>query len=153
MPIRPENRDRYPADWPAISLRVREEAGNQCEKCGAPNGSLIRRGRDAEGRALWRPASATAYEDGFCAETGAEVPDTGEDTVGWGQCVKVVLTVAHLNHRPEDCARENLRAWCQRCHNAYDAPMRRAGIAERQRAKAALGDLLTTPTGAGRADG
>ncbi|MCM0001103.1 MAG: hypothetical protein NBV68_17150, partial [Erythrobacter sp.] len=43
----------------------------------------------------------------------------------------VVLTVAHFNHQPEDCADDNLRAWCQRCHNTYDAPMRRAGIRER----------------------
>ncbi len=30
MPIRPENRDRYPADWKAISLEVREAAGWRC---------------------------------------------------------------------------------------------------------------------------
>jgi len=27
--------------------------------------------------------------------------------------------------------KSNLRAWCQKCHNTYDAPMRRAGINER----------------------
>lgn len=142
MPIRPENRDRYPPDWPEISRRVREEAGQRCEACAAPNGELIRRGRDASGGALWRPASATAYEDGFCAETGVEVPDTGADTVDWGNPVKVVLTVAHLDHRPENVDRANLRAWCQRCHNAYDAPIRRAGISQRRRAAAAVGDLI-----------
>lgn len=142
MPIRPENRARYPADWPEISLRVRQEAKHKCEACGAPNGAWIRRGRDLAGRPLWRLACASAYEDGFCAETGVEVPDTGEDTVGWGSRVKVVLTVAHLDHRPENCDRANLRAWCQRCHNTYDAPMRRAGIAKRRRAVAALGDLI-----------
>jgi len=34
---------------------------------------------------------------------------------------KVVLTVAHLDHNPANCARENLRALCQRCHLRYDA--------------------------------
>lgn len=34
---------------------------------------------------------------------------------------KVVLTVAHLNHIPEDCNDANLKHWCQRCHLAYDA--------------------------------
>ena len=29
MPIRPENRKRYPADWVEISVRVRAEAGNR----------------------------------------------------------------------------------------------------------------------------
>ena len=32
----------------------------------------------------------------------------------------VVLTVAHLDHTPENCHPDNLRAWCQRCHLAYD---------------------------------
>lgn len=32
MPIRPENRDKYPRDWKAISARIRfERAGGQCE--------------------------------------------------------------------------------------------------------------------------
>ena len=37
MPIRPENRDRYPADWPEISNAVKESAGWRCEcegECG-----------------------------------------------------------------------------------------------------------------------
>jgi hypothetical protein len=46
---------------------------------------------------------------------------------------KVVLTVAHLNHQPEDCRDENLLACCQRCHNRIDAPERRKGIRERRR--------------------
>jgi len=33
----------------------------------------------------------------------------------------VILTVAHLDHNPENCHRSNLRAWCQRCHLTYDA--------------------------------
>lgn len=33
---------------------------------------------------------------------------------------KDVLTVAHLNHQPEDCRPENLKAMCQRCHLRYD---------------------------------
>ena len=39
---------------------------------------------------------------------------------------KVVLTIAHLDHTPENCDDENLRAWCQRCHLTYDAPMKAA---------------------------
>lgn len=33
----------------------------------------------------------------------------------------VVLTTAHLDHTPENCALENLRHLCQRCHLTYDA--------------------------------
>lgn len=31
------------------------------------------------------------------------------------------LTVAHLNHIPEDCRPENLKALCSACHLRYDA--------------------------------
>lgn len=39
MPIRPENKDRYPADWKLRSRFIRfYRAGNKCEWCGAENG-------------------------------------------------------------------------------------------------------------------
>lgn len=142
MPIRPENRDRYPADWKEISARVREEAGQRCEWCGLENGRRIRRGVSRDGVLVYRYADQSAYEDGYDARDGSVVPDTGEDTCDWTLVVRVVLTVAHLDHRPENCARDNLRALCQRCHNAYDAPMRRRGIEERKRAERAASDLF-----------
>lgn len=105
MPIRPENKNRYPKNWREISLRIRDRAENKCEQCGVGNGAwLIRKG---------------------------------------GKRVRVVLTVAHLDHQPENCAPSNLRAWCQKCHNAYDAPMRARGIKERRRADFAIGDLFS----------
>lgn len=30
-PIRPENKSRYPSDWPEIRVRILERAGNRCE--------------------------------------------------------------------------------------------------------------------------
>jgi hypothetical protein len=56
--------------------------------------------------------------------------------------VRIVLTVAHLDHTPEHCQDENLRCWCQRCHNLYDAAVRRRGTRERARAHCAAGDLF-----------
>ena len=44
----------------------------------------------------------------------------------------VVLTVMHLDHTPENCDPENLKAACQLCHNRYDAPVRAAGIRQRR---------------------
>ena len=72
----------------------------------------------------WPAISRAVKEDaGWCCEGspaypwcralhGRPHPDTGSI---------VVLTVAHLDHRPESCERSNLRAWCQRCHLTYDA--------------------------------
>jgi hypothetical protein len=55
----------------------------------------------------------------------------------------VVLTVAHLNHRPEDCSDENLRAACQLCHNRYDAYHRLLSRQRRRRAQKQTLELFT----------
>lgn len=125
MPIRPENRARYPADWREISAAVRLDAGNRCEWCGAPNGTLIRRGT-FHGRPVWSEA-ASAYCDVFCADTGARYIGESHDTCDLGRPLRVVLTVAHLDHQPENNDRGNLAALCQRCHNRYDSAHRAAG--------------------------
>ena len=79
MPIQPENKHRYPDDWAAISLRLRQQAEWRCQWCDAAQGEPN--------------------------------PATGST---------VMLTVAHLNHLPEDCRRNNLAVLCQRCHFNYD---------------------------------
>ena len=53
---------------------------------------------------------------------------------------RVVLTVAHLDHDPRNSDPDNLRAMCQRCHNRYDLPARRANAQARRRA--ATGQIL-----------
>jgi 5-methylcytosine-specific restriction endonuclease McrA len=70
--------------------------------------------REAAG---WICQGSPAYPD--CrAGNGRHHPVTGS---------LVVLTVAHLDHDPTNCGepgnRPNLRAWCQRCHLTYDAPL------------------------------
>lgn len=95
MPIRPENRGRYPHDWPTISQRIKDHAGWRCEctgECGRPYDHL-----DVDERCHNRH---------------------GQPAYGTGSLV--VLTTAHLNHRPEDCREENLKAMCQGCHLHYD---------------------------------
>ncbi|MFN3575510.1 MAG: hypothetical protein ACK4TJ_00775 [Tabrizicola sp.] len=142
MPIRSENRHRYPSDWRDISASVRAEAGNRCEWCLAPNGVMIRRGH-LNGRPVWQEA-ASVYCDVFCADTGQLLGGENADTCDFrSPPVRVVLTVAHLDHRPENCDRANLRALCQRCHNRYDAQMRRAGTKARSRSKSAWRDLFS----------
>lgn len=92
MPIRPENKKRYPKNWKEIRQQILKRADNRCEFCGVENHT-------------WRPSlSSTSPSD----------------------AVWVVLTIAHLDHNPENCDPENLRALCQRCHNRYDAKHRAA---------------------------
>jgi hypothetical protein len=116
MPIRKENRGRYPKNWKTVVVpRIRARSGNRCEctgQCGQHPGLR-------------------------CAWTHLALKENAQ-----GRDVCVVLTVMHLNHHPEDCVDENLLHACQGCHNRYDAPMRAAGIKERARAKRAAGDLF-----------
>lgn len=130
MPIRPENRGRYPADWPAISLAVRQDAGQRCEctgECGSEKHQQWAR------LAAWDPA----IPDARCpALNGQPSPLTGS---------LVVLTVAHLDHTPEHCGRANLRAMCQSCHLNYDRG-HHAATRARTRAAAAGGGLFDLDT-------
>jgi len=138
MPIRQENKARYPSDWKAISKSKREAAGNRCEQCRAPNGEWICRGTGPYDGQYMLSEGHT-----FDADTGKFLGmSRGSEFIG-KPLVKVVLTVAHLDHQPENCAPENLRAWCQRCHNRYDMPMRKAGIKRRAKEAMAIGVLLS----------
>ncbi|MFH5923806.1 hypothetical protein [Roseomonas xinghualingensis] len=102
MPISAENRKRYPADWPEISIRIRRD------------------------RAKW-----VCEAPGCGAKDGHPHPKTGSI---------VVLTVAHLDHQPENSSDENLRALCQRCHLNHDRPHHQL----RRRANRGAPDLLET---------
>lgn len=141
MPIRASEKARYPADWTSISARVRDEAGQKCEWCSAPNGAMIRRGTTRDSRHVWREASASAYENGRY-DDGSEAPDSNEDTCDYRPAIRVVLTVAHLDHQPENVERWNLKALCQRCHNRYDAAHHAQNAAKTRRARRANADLF-----------
>ena len=81
MPIKSENKKRYPKEWKMIALSVKEKAEWKCQVCGKQ-----------------------------CRK-----PNEPFDTH------KRTLTVAHLNHIPEDVSEENLKAMCAPCHLRYDA--------------------------------
>lgn len=59
-----------------------------------------------------------AYKD--AAEFARDCNDLNAGA-GHPKLIVIVLTVAHLNHEPEDCRPENMAAMCQRHHLAYDA--------------------------------
>ena len=133
MPIRAENRDRYPPEWPAISKRIREErAQGLCEckgECGIDHGGeFIAR----VGTVVWWDPNLIER----CAElNGAAHTITGST---------VVLTVAHLDHTPENVDDDNLRAMCQRCHLAYDrAHHAETRILAENKRRREMGDLFT----------
>jgi len=91
MPIKPENKGRYPKDWRTISLAIRDRAEWRCEcegECG--------RGKHY----------------GRCPNK--------QNEPAFDSLKNVILTVSHLDHQPENCDPSNLKAMCQACHLAYD---------------------------------
>jgi hypothetical protein len=105
MPIRPENKSRYPHDWKEISRRIRfERAQGKCERCGVAHNAVGYR-----------------ESDGTFVELSLEELANGVAEADGLKVITIVLTTAHLNHDPSDCRDENLAAWCQRCHLTYDA--------------------------------
>lgn len=102
---------RYQADWKAIRARILERAKNKCEWCGVHNHAIGCRDEDGEfyDDEDWRMQRAF--------RNGANV-------------IKIVLTVAHLDHDLSHNDDDNLRALCQRCHLRYDAEHHARNAAE-----------------------
>lgn len=97
-------------------------------------------------RSLDRCEGSPAYQD-CTAKNGEPHPVTGS---------MVVLTVAHLDHTPENCdgmedgsrdlpypmKHSNLRHWCQRCHLTYDAKHHAINAAATRKEGKAMADLF-----------
>lgn len=113
MPIRSELKHFYSREWRTVTRpRILARAGNRCEQCGVPNHAKVWR-RILSGRTWWS-RYATRWRDarGVLA-TPPRYPDSERR-------IRIVLTIAHLNHTPGDDRDENLRALCQWCHLNLD---------------------------------
>ncbi len=103
----PMERSLYPKNWDQISRRIKQAANWHCEHCGKPcllpNESVL----DFLTRC------------GFTVgEAIAAFLDNGK--LNPNKETRFVLTTAHLNHKPEECHRENLKALCAPCHCRMD---------------------------------
>jgi hypothetical protein len=121
----PMIRERYPADWEAISQRVRDAAGQRCQWCNKPNGVELW----VLPNGCWQDNGSRAWFDalGRPAPWVVGVP-------GQRYRVRVVLTVAHLDHDTSNNSDTNLVALCQRCHLGHDRWMHGLHAAESRRA-------------------
>lgn len=138
----------YPPNWKEISLQVREEAGQCCEWCAAPNGA-----------AGYRKPNPKPDEREFVIVL---VVGEGESTKGmpWKRLkffslTRIVLTVAHLDRNSQNNDRQNLAALCQRCHLRHDIYQHIANRKYgRNHAKEQQGklELITSPSGAQTTD-
>ena len=137
MPVRPEHRHHYrgPA-WQTFRASILARASNACEctgecgdahghpafrnVCSAPNGSFILR-EDAN------PAAWALFDD-----VGKWISC---DPFGKAERVKVILTIAHLNHQEGDDRVANVKAMCQRCHLRLDRHQHATNAARTRRGR------------------
>lgn len=117
----PMDRSRYPANWEEIAQAVKDEANWHCEECHRP---CKRPGED------WLE---------FCDRVRtARITECSLVAAILDKRRRFILTVAHLDHVPENCDRRNLKALCAPCHCRMDL----AAMATKKRLKAErLGQL------------
>ena len=147
MPIKPENKARYPKEWPDIRAEVLRRADNMCEFCGVENYAM---GRWFENH--WHVAHWLGSCENDRPRTDRPHPCHFGESVIWARPIRIVLTIAHLDHQPEHNGergnRPNLKALCQRCHLRYDAKHHAHNAARTRRDKASQPDLLDTSAAA-----
>lgn len=137
MPIRPDQKKRYPRDWNHISRRIRmERARNRCEQCGVPNAALV-----ARGNGMYMLEDGKTHDEVTGQYVGMTRGSEMEEALGEYRWTRVVLTVGHIDHTPENCDDANLRAWCQRCHLAHDKDHHQANARETRMSRKAAGKL------------
>ncbi len=113
----------YGARWRTeVRPHILQRAAHCCEACGKPDRTTVETCTFPDGcatgglRMVWRRHWTLPWRD----ETGRPVTAVPPGTHFRAREVTVVLTIAHLNHKPGDDRPENLRAFCQWCHLHYD---------------------------------
>lgn len=106
MPINYRN---YPLNWKTeLRPAALERSNHCCAFCGIKNYAVG--ARDKNGQWHDEPAIHSMSSDEGLIKFG-EFP----------RMIKIVLTVAHLNHDITDNSDTNLKALCQKCHIRHDA--------------------------------
>ena len=102
MPIK--DKSLYPKNWKEIRAQILERAGHRCEECGVKNYAL---GVRVNGEFLDCTNYPMQLETFVCADELKPI--------------KIVLTIAHLDHNPQNNDPSNLKALCQMHHLRRDA--------------------------------
>jgi len=135
MPVKAENRARYPSNWDEIAYAIKERASWRCE--GSPDFPDCRVRHSAIG---YRNDQKKWVE--LCIGDRQALAHRQHDYGDLFKLIRIVLTVCHLDHTPENCEPDNLKAWCQRCHLHYDRHHHNQTAAATRKAGKAAGDLF-----------
>ena len=135
----PVDYKKYPSNWKTeIRPDILKRANNCCESCRVPNYKYILRGQ-------WNGIECYQDEDGmiYDAKTSEVI---GSDYLGevhpTNTLIKVVLTIAHLDHDIINNDYSNLKALCQRCHNRLDVNFRKENRKNNRNKKNGIIELL-----------
>lgn len=137
MPIRRENKQYYDTlAFGDLRARLQVRSGNRCELCRAPGGHdvfMTWSDSDPDYRdALWwdganwidrggQPIPREAFTSQWVSlHPGRAWLADGPD-LRYARLVKVVLTVAHLDHDPRHADDDRCKFLCGRCHLRHDA--------------------------------
>lgn len=143
MPIKPENMVKYPGgsikspEWRAIRKRIGARSGWKCETCGAPHMTIVARGT-YNGRDAYMVIDTNEV---YCAETGLKMAEMRLSDFNARKVLKIILTVAHLDHDESSEDDENLKHLCQRHHLRLDAKHHARNAARTRRAKGGQLDM------------
>ena len=112
---------KYPPDWDETRKRILARANNCCEVCGVKNYSIGYRDEDGEFIEV---------------ENSMEL----EDPHYPHKLIKIILTIAHLDHDEYnwDVKDERLKALCQKHHLGLDVNEKK----KRMKSKKAIGDFF-----------
>lgn len=102
------NRKLYPKNWDTIAQTIKTEVNWHCESCDRP----CRTPGETDQDLIDRLSPTKWGRDLFDEAMGDEQQSP--------KLKRFTLTVAHLDHIPENCDRANLKAWCTVCHCRYD---------------------------------
>ena len=107
MPI---NHKLYPSNWKAIATRIKKNVQWTCQNCKRP---------------CRKPNVSWVDFSQWLLNTGqigwyANAFEVNEDGSYTEHMQRFTLTVAHLDHRPENSSDVNLKALCFPCHARYD---------------------------------
>jgi hypothetical protein len=119
MPI---NYKKYPKNWKTeIRPRILQRANNKCESCGVENYKVIFRGI-LNGQDVYQDLNGDIFSAIDSTLILSEFEDYLEEIKPNQKAIKVVLTIAHLDHDADNhnVSDDRLKALCQKCHLAYD---------------------------------
>jgi len=123
MPIKYSN---YPKNWLSeIRPDILKRANNCCEECGAKNYAVGYRDHDGDFVECqpWLYAESKNTPEGY-------------------KVIKIILTIAHLDHDIKNNDYLNLKALCQKHHLALDKDQHKANAKETIEKKKGLQSLF-----------